>query len=157
MDTFCLTQHVLTVDNYELGSLMTVLTVLCCSACLIFEHLLFSSCSMFVAQLCPTLCNPTDCSPPGSSVHGILLCPWVVISYSTDLPKTGIEPLSPALQELSHQGSPSCKGNSIFNCDPVEGKAEGKRRGWQRMRWLDSISDSMDMNLNKLRERVGSR
>ena len=23
-----------------------------------------------VAQLCPTLCNPTDCSPPGSSVHG---------------------------------------------------------------------------------------
>ena len=25
-----------------------------------------------VAQLCPTLCNPMDCSPPGSSVHGIL-------------------------------------------------------------------------------------
>ena len=26
----------------------------------------------FVAQSCPTLCDPTDCSPPGSSVHGIL-------------------------------------------------------------------------------------
>ena len=25
-----------------------------------------------VAQSCPTLCNPKDCSPPGSSVHGIL-------------------------------------------------------------------------------------
>ena len=25
-----------------------------------------------VAQLCPTLCDPMDCSPPGSSVHGIL-------------------------------------------------------------------------------------
>ena len=25
-----------------------------------------------VAQLCPTLCDPVDCSPPGSSVHGIL-------------------------------------------------------------------------------------
>ena len=25
-----------------------------------------------VTQLCPTLCNPTDCSPPGSSLHGIL-------------------------------------------------------------------------------------
>ena len=30
------------------------------------------------------------------------------------------------------------------------GKIEGKRRGWQRMIWLDSIIDSMDMNLNKL-------
>ena len=35
------------------------------------------------------------------------------------------------------------------------GKIEGKRRrGWQRMRWLGSITDSMDMNLHKLREIV---
>ena len=27
---------------------------------------------VLVAQMCPTLCDPTDCSPPGSSVHGIL-------------------------------------------------------------------------------------
>ena len=27
---------------------------------------------MLVAQSCPTLCDPVDCSPPGSSVHGVL-------------------------------------------------------------------------------------
>ena len=33
------------------------------------------------------------------------------------------------------------------------GKTEGKRRrGWLRMRWLDSITNSMNMNLSKLRE-----
>ena len=38
-----------------------------------------------VAQACPTLCDPMYCSPPGSSVHGILqtrILEWVAISFS---------------------------------------------------------------------------
>ena len=43
------------------------------------------TCARVWAQLCPTLCNPMDCSPPGSSVHGIFqarVLEWVAIAFS---------------------------------------------------------------------------
>ena len=49
------------------------------------------------AQLHPTLCDPTDYIPPGSSVHGIFqarIREWVATFYSRDLFNPGIKPMS---------------------------------------------------------------
>ena len=54
-----------------------------------------------LSQSCPTLCDPLDCSPPGSSVHELFqarVLEWVAISFSRGSSQPGIEPRSRALQ-----------------------------------------------------------
>ena len=67
---------------------------------------------VLVAQSCLTLFDSMDCSPPGSSVHGILqasILEWVTIPSPGDLPDPEIERGSPALQEDSLPSEPPRK------------------------------------------------
>ena len=81
---------------------------------------LIDSCCCLVTKSCPTLCDPMDCGPPGSSVHGILqarILEWVAISFSRDLPDPGFIPGSLALQVDSLPSEPPGKPkyNQIFS------------------------------------------
>ena len=61
-----------------------------------------------VAQLCLTLCNPTDCSPPGSSVHE---------DSPGDRPNPGIQPRSPAVHVDKPKGKPSWEATPMLNTE----------------------------------------
>ena len=57
-------------------------------------------------QLCPTLCDPMDCSPPGSSLHGISqarILEWIAFPPPGDLPNPGIKLRSPTSQADSSE------------------------------------------------------
>ena len=67
---------------------------------------------VLVTQSCQTLCDPMDCSPPGSSVHGILqarILEWIAISFSKGSSQPRDWTRSPALQADSLPFEPQGK------------------------------------------------
>ena len=70
--------------------------------CVFFDKQRWDLCVCLVAQSCPTLCNPMDCGPPGSSsAHGILqgrIQSGYLFPSPGDLSDSGIKPRSPTLQ-----------------------------------------------------------
>ena len=65
--------------------------------------------NVLVTQSCPSLCNPTDCSPPGSSIHGTLqarILEWVAISFSRGASQPRDQSRFPTLQVDSSLSEP---------------------------------------------------
>ena len=91
---------------------------------------------VLVTQSCPTLCDPVDCSLPGSFFHGILQARILVATFpsSGNLPDPGMEPGSPALQADSLPSEPpgkpqGCQGRPpLFHPLPAVSATTGHRK-----------------------------
>ena len=102
--------------------------------------LIITQCVFSIAQWCPTLCNPMDCSPPGSSAHGIFqarILEWVGISSS----RVSFWP-----RDQTHVSCVSCTAGGFFTTEPpgkpykIGMKKTEAQRSWQLKVSTDHIT-----------------
>ena len=95
----------------------------------------------FVSQTCSTLCNPTDCSPPGSSVHGILqarMLEWLPCPPPGIVPTQGWNPGLPQADSSASESPGKPRNTGVGSLSLLQGvfPTQESNRRLRHCRWI---------------------